>query len=125
MPEDFENFTTHSRNGYFDNIISTAIKGFMLQTGDPLGDGTGGLDMGRGVGGRDHEGSEARSPLYGSMANADLTPTDRSFSSLLSLPLLDGKHTVFGRVTKGSDVVHAIENRRPINRTDRTSISRW
>jgi peptidylprolyl isomerase domain and WD repeat-containing protein 1 len=42
-PRTVENFTTHVRNGYFDNLIfHRVIKGFMVQTGDPLGDGTGG-----------------------------------------------------------------------------------
>ncbi len=38
-----ENFCTHARDGYYDNVIfHRVIKGFMIQTGDPLGDGTGG-----------------------------------------------------------------------------------
>ena len=42
-PRTVENFCTHSRNGYYDGIIfHRIIKGFMIQTGDPLGDGTGG-----------------------------------------------------------------------------------
>lgn len=37
-PRTIENFTTHARNGYYDNVIfHRVIKGFMLQTGDPLG----------------------------------------------------------------------------------------
>lgn len=42
-PKTVENFTTHIKNGYYDNVIfHRVIKGFMVQTGDPLGDGTGG-----------------------------------------------------------------------------------
>lgn len=45
-PKTVENFTTHCRNGYFDNLIfHRVIKGFMIQTGDPLGDGTGGQSI--------------------------------------------------------------------------------
>ena len=42
-PKTVENFTVHSQNGYYDGLLfHRVIKGFMLQTGDPLGDGTGG-----------------------------------------------------------------------------------
>ena len=42
-PKTVENFTVHSRNGYYDNLLfHRVIKNFMVQTGDPLGDGTGG-----------------------------------------------------------------------------------
>ena len=45
-PKTVENFTTHCRNGYYDNLIfHRVIKGFMVQTGDPLGDGTGGQSI--------------------------------------------------------------------------------
>lgn len=38
-PRTVENFTTHASNGYYDNVIfHRVIKGFMLQTGDPLGE---------------------------------------------------------------------------------------
>jgi hypothetical protein len=38
-PHTVENFTTHAKNGYYDNVIfHRVIKGFMLQTGDPLGE---------------------------------------------------------------------------------------
>ena len=43
VPRTVENFCGHSKNGYYDDVIfHRIIKGFMLQTGDPLGDGTGG-----------------------------------------------------------------------------------
>jgi peptidylprolyl isomerase domain and WD repeat-containing protein 1 len=45
-PRTVENFTTHCHNGYYDNLIfHRVIKGFMVQTGDPLGDGTGGQSV--------------------------------------------------------------------------------
>ena len=45
-PKSIENFTTHSRNGYYNGIIfHRVIQGFMIQTGDPLGDGTGGTSI--------------------------------------------------------------------------------
>ena len=43
-PRTVENFTTHAQNGYYDNLIfHRVIKDFMIQTGDPGGDGTGGV----------------------------------------------------------------------------------
>lgn len=43
VPRTIENFTTHAKNGYYDNcIFHRVIPNFMIQTGDPLGDGTGG-----------------------------------------------------------------------------------
>ena len=43
VPRTIENFCGHAKSGYYDNVIfHRVIKGFMLQTGDPLGDGTGG-----------------------------------------------------------------------------------
>lgn len=42
-PKTCENFLTHAKNGYYNSVIfHRVIKGFMVQTGDPLGDGTGG-----------------------------------------------------------------------------------
>ena len=45
-PKTVENFATHAANGYYDGVIfHRVIKGFMIQTGDPLGDGTGGTSI--------------------------------------------------------------------------------
>ena len=45
-PKSVENFVTHAQNGYYDGVIfHRVIKGFMCQTGDPLGDGTGGTSI--------------------------------------------------------------------------------
>jgi peptidylprolyl isomerase domain and WD repeat-containing protein 1 len=45
-PKTVENFVTHSKNGYYNNVIfHRIIKSFMIQTGDPEGDGTGGTSI--------------------------------------------------------------------------------
>lgn len=111
-PKTVENFTTHSKNGYYNGLIfHRVIKGFMIQTGDPLGDGTGGTSIwGTDFEDEFHPNLRHDRPFTVSMANAGPnTNGSQFFITTVPLPRLDGKHTVFGRVTKGSDVVLAIE----------------
>ncbi|KAJ2159785.1 Peptidyl-prolyl cis-trans isomerase cyp15 [Coemansia sp. RSA 552] len=112
-PKAVENFTAHSRNGYYNGVIfHRVIKRFMVQTGDPLGDGTGGES----VWGHTFEDEFAPSlrhdrPLTLSMANAGPNTNGSQFfiTTVKSAPWLDDKHTIFGRVTAGADVVYQIE----------------
>ncbi|KAK8254849.1 peptidyl-prolyl cis-trans isomerase cypE [Phyllosticta capitalensis] len=110
-PKAVENFVTHARNGYYDNVIfHRVIKSFMIQTGDPLGDGTGGESIWGGV--FENEISpEAKHKKYSlSMANAGPnTNGSQFFITTADTPWLDGKHTVFGKAIDGWDVIHAIE----------------
>lgn len=107
-----ENFVTHARNGYYDNLLfHRCIKGFMVQTGDPLGDGTGGESI-WGADFRDEIRPDVLHdvPFTVSMANAGPnTNGSQFFVTTVKCPWLDGKHTVFGRVVRGSDVVSKIE----------------
>lgn len=120
-PRTIENFTTHVRNHYYDNtIFHRVIKGFMVQCGDPLGDGTGGES----IWGREFEDEFNRNlrhdrPFTVSMANAGPnTNGSQFFITTAPAPWLDNKHTVFGRVTGGFDVVSKIEDLR-VNKLDK------
>ncbi|KFG58799.1 peptidylprolyl isomerase domain-containing protein [Toxoplasma gondii RUB] len=112
-PKTVENFCTHARNGYYDQcIFHRVIKGFMIQTGDPNGDGTGGES----IWGGDFEDEFHRAlkhdrPFTVSMANAGPnTNGSQFFITTVPCSWLDNKHTVFGRVVQGMDVVTKIEN---------------
>ncbi|KAL3496515.1 hypothetical protein BJX62DRAFT_101658 [Aspergillus germanicus] len=111
-PKAVENFTTHARSGYYNNtIFHRVIRKFMIQGGDPMGDGTGGESIWGGEF-EDEFSSLKHDKAYTlSMANAGPnTNGSQFFITTEKTPWLDGKHTVFGRAVQGLDVVHKIEN---------------
>ncbi|KIY45621.1 peptidyl-prolyl cis-trans isomerase [Fistulina hepatica ATCC 64428] len=112
-PKAVENFVGHARSGYFEGIVfHRVIPKFMIQTGDPLGDGTGGVS----IWGNEFEDEFSDDlkhdrPYTVSMANAGPnTNGSQFFITTTATPWLDKKHTIFGRVLSGLEVVHAIEN---------------
>jgi len=113
-PKAVENFVTHAKNGYYNNtIFHRVIRKFMIQCGDPLGDGTGGES----IWGKEFEDefSSLRhdKPYTISMANAGPnTNGSQFFITTEKTPWLDRKHTIFGRAFQGMDVIHQIENAR-------------
>ncbi|CAI2163147.1 3521_t:CDS:10 [Funneliformis geosporum] len=112
-PKAVENFVTHSKNGYYNNVIfHRVIKGFMIQTGDPLGDGTGGVSIwGNEFEDEFHRDLRHDRPYTVSMANAGPnTNGSQFFITVVPTPWLNNKHTIFGRATAGMDVIHTIEN---------------
>ncbi|CAG0891267.1 unnamed protein product [Cyprideis torosa] len=110
-PKTIENFCVHSKNGYYNgHIFHRIIKGFMIQTGDPTGTGTGGESIWGGEF-EDEFVSSLRHdrPYTVSMANAGPnTNGSQFFITVIPTPWLDNKHTVFGRVVKGMEVVQNI-----------------
>ncbi|KAJ3242477.1 hypothetical protein HDU81_003185 [Chytriomyces hyalinus] len=114
-PKAVENFVGLAKKGYYDGVIfHRVITSFMIQTGDPLGDGTGGDSLW----GHDFEDEFTKAlkhdrPYTLSMANCGPnTNASQFFITTVPTPWLDNKHTIFGRATGGMDVVHRIEKAR-------------
>lgn len=111
-PRTVENFTGHCMNGYYSQqIFHRVIKGFMIQTGDPEGNGHGGTSIWGGE--FEDEISEDLKhdrPFTVSMANrGPNTNGSQFFITTVAASWLNGRHTLFGRVSKGMDTVCRIE----------------
>ena len=107
-PKTVENFRKLSADGFYDGVMfHRIIPDFMIQGGDPDGTGTGGPGYTFEDEFNDHK--IVRGAL--AMANAGLNTNGSQFFlvTVAEAPWLDGKHTVFGRITGGMDVVDAIE----------------
>ena len=107
-----ENFTTHVKNGYYNGLIfHRIIKDFMIQGGDPKGTGTGG----KSIWGKPFKDEFAANVVFDkpyllAMANSGpKTNGSQFFITLVPTPHLNGKHTIFGEVIKGKDVVRKME----------------
>eukprot|EP00250_Pteridium_aquilinum_P014529 c22045_g1_i1 orf=308-973(-) len=111
-PRTVENFVTHSKTGYYNGVtFHRVIKNFMIQSGDPRGDGTGGESIWGSTFEDEFDTSLKHEPFTLSMANrGPNTNGAQFFITTVSTPHLDKKHTVFGRVVEGQHVVKEIEN---------------
>lgn len=112
-PNTVNNFVFLAREGFYDGVIfHRVIENFMVQGGDPTGTGRGG--PGYSFADEFHPELRHDGPGVLSMANAGPnTNGSQFFITHVATPHLDGKHSVFGRVTGGLDVLMAIPVRDP------------
>jgi len=120
-PKACENFTELAIEGYYNGIaFHRVIKGFMIQGGDPTGTGRGGASKWE-VPFEDEVVQSVTFDRAGMLAMANAGPDSNGsqfFITTAPAPWLNMKHTIFGEVVEGSDVVKKIETV-PVGRGDR------
>ena len=116
-PKAVENFMRLVKRGYYDGtLFHRVIKGFMIQGGDPFTKDDTMMDR-WGTGGPGYQFEDEindQKIVRGVLAMANAGPGTNGSQFFIvtaeSAPWLDGKHTVFGKVVKGMDIVDRIEN---------------
>jgi peptidyl-prolyl cis-trans isomerase B (cyclophilin B) len=107
-PKTVDNFVKLSTDGFYDGLIfHRVIRDFMIQGGCPEGTGTGG------PGYQFEDEFNDNKVVRGALAMANAGPNTNGSQFFIvttdAAPWLDGKHTVFGRVTEGMEAVDSIE----------------
>ena len=112
-PKACENFVGLVQKGYYDGVsFHRVIRGFMIQGGDPSGTGRGGQS----IFGRSFEDEFKPNVVFdrgGLLAMANAGPNTNGsqfFITTVPTPHLNGRHTIFGEVVEGMNVVRKIEN---------------
>lgn len=108
-PKTVKNFEDLAKKGFYNGLkFHRVIEKFMIQTGCPKGTGTG--DAGYKFADEFHSSLKHSGPGILSMANAGPnTNGSQFFITHVATPHLDGKHSVFGQVTEGLDIVNTIK----------------
>ena len=109
VPKTVKNFEDLAAKGFYNGLkFHRVIDNFMVQTGCPQGTGTGG--PGYKFADEFHKDLKHSGPGILSMANSGPnTNGSQFFITHVATPWLDGKHSVFGQVIEGQDVVNAIK----------------
>jgi peptidyl-prolyl cis-trans isomerase B (cyclophilin B) len=137
-PKTVENFTTHAKNGYYDGVtFHRVIDDFMIQSGDPLGDGTGGESIWRtpfkdefsprlfnyrGALSMANSGANTNGSQFFVVQKSTINDKELQYLKYMQYPdevtkkyqqlggtmWLDNEHSVFGQVYEGMDIVDKI-----------------
>jgi len=106
-PKHVENFLTLAKKGFYDGLVFHRVEpGFVVQGGDPKGDGTGG--PGYKVKAEFNKQPHVRGAVAMARSNDPDSAGSQFYITLAPANFLDGKYTVFGKVTSGMDVVDKI-----------------
>jgi peptidylprolyl isomerase len=112
-PKACENFIGHVQSGYYNGIIfHRVIKDFMAQGGDPTGTGAGGTSIWKKEF-QDECTASVKFDRKGLLAMANRGPNTNGsqfFITTAATPWLNGKHTIFGEVTSGKEVMDKINS---------------
>ena len=107
-PKTVENFVTLAKKGFYDGLTFHRIEpGFVVQGGDPKGDGTGG--PGYKVKAEFNKNQHVRGAVAMARSQDPDSAGSQFYITLGAAPHLDGKYTVLGRVTSGMNVVDSIK----------------
>ena len=112
-PLTVSNFISLSQNGFYNNLtFHRREEGFVIQGGDPKGDGTGGpgYTIPAEISDKKHVRGAVATARLGDAANPTKASSGSQFYiTLAETPFLDGEYTVFGQVTSGMDVADQIQ----------------
>ena len=107
-PKTVENFVTLAKKGFYDGLVFHRVEpGFVVQGGDPKGDGTGG--PGYKVKAEFNKQPHVRGAVAMARSNDPDSAGSQFYITLAPANFLDGKYTVFGKVTSGMDVVDKVK----------------
>jgi peptidylprolyl isomerase len=107
-----------ARDGFYDGIVfHRVIDGFMAQTGDPKGNGTGG--SGQNLPAEFSKEKHVRGTASMARAQSPDSADSQFFICFAPAPFLDGKYTVWGKVTEGMEHIDAIAKGEPPSKPDK------
>ena len=109
-PNHVERIKTLARRGFYDGIVfHRVIEGFMAQTGDPRGNGTGGSDLPNLRAEFSTTARFQRGTLGMARSQDPNSANSQFFINFVATPFLDGQYTIFGEVVQGMEIVDRIK----------------